>query len=80
MLYSKLKSSIGLEQYLSELTSFKNRQILTKYRTSDHCLQIETGRYKNIPRQQRLCNIRNHKVRLPRLRTLYLISESSFPP
>jgi hypothetical protein len=25
-LYSKLKSSIGLEKYLSELTSFKNRQ------------------------------------------------------
>jgi hypothetical protein len=23
----------------------------------NHCLQIETGRYKNIPRQQRLCNI-----------------------
>ena len=56
-LYSKLKSSIGLEKYLSELTSFKNRLILTKFRTSDHCLQIETGRYKNIPRQQRLCNI-----------------------
>jgi hypothetical protein len=48
-LYSKLKCSIGLEQYLSELTNFKNRQILTKFRTSDHCLQIETGRYKNIP-------------------------------
>jgi hypothetical protein len=31
-LYSKLKSSIGLEKYLSELTSFKNRQILTKFR------------------------------------------------
>lgn len=56
-LYSKLKSSIGLEKYLSELTSFKYRQILAKFRTSDHCLQIETGRYKNIPRQQRLCNI-----------------------
>jgi hypothetical protein len=26
-LYCKLKSSIGLEKYLSELTSFKNRQI-----------------------------------------------------
>ena len=45
-LYSKLKSSFSLEKYLSELTSFKNRQILTKFRTSDHCLQIETGRYK----------------------------------
>ena len=48
-LYSKLKSSIGLEKYLSELTSFKNRKILTKFCTSYHCIQIETGRYKNIP-------------------------------
>ena len=55
--YSKLKLDIGTEKYLSELSSFKNRQILAKFRTSDHCLQIETGRYKNIPRPQRLCNI-----------------------
>jgi hypothetical protein len=33
----------------TQLTSFKNRQILAKFRISDHCLQIETGRYKNIP-------------------------------
>jgi hypothetical protein len=97
-LYNKLKSSIGLEKYLPELISFKNRKKFKQFCTSDDCLQIETGRYKNIPRQQRLCNIckvvedechfllnckliiRNHKVRLPRLRTGYLISESSFPP
>ena len=97
-LYSKLKSSIGLEKYLSELTSFENIFFFYKFCTSDHCLQIETGRYKNIPRQKRLCNIckvvedechfllnckliiRNHKVRIPRLRTGYLISENSFPP
>ena len=29
-LYSKLKSSIGLEKYLSELTSFKNRKKINK--------------------------------------------------
>ena len=56
-LYSKLKSSIGLEKYLSKLTSFKNIISFYKFCTSDHCLQIETGRYKNIPCQQRLCNI-----------------------
>lgn len=26
--------------------SFINRQLLTKFRTSDHCLLIETGRHK----------------------------------
>jgi hypothetical protein len=30
-----------------------------KFRTRDHCLQIETGRYNNIPRQQRLCTTCN---------------------
>ena len=48
-----------MENYLLHISSFKNRQKLTKFRTSDHCLLIETGRYKNIPRQQRLCNICN---------------------
>jgi hypothetical protein len=32
-------------------------RVNAKFCTSDHCMQIETGRYKNIPRQQRLCNI-----------------------
>jgi hypothetical protein len=37
-LYSKLKSSIGLEKYLSELTSFKNRQILTNFAVNFYLL------------------------------------------
>ena len=55
-LFSKIKQNIGIENYLLQISSFKNRQNFTKFRTSDHCLYIETGRYKNIPRQQRLCN------------------------
>jgi hypothetical protein len=39
--------------------NFKNRQLIAKFRTSDYCLQIETGRYINIPRQQRLCTTCN---------------------
>jgi hypothetical protein len=36
--------------------SFKiNRQLLTKFRLSDHNLEIELGRCKNIPRNQRHC-------------------------
>lgn len=56
-LYSHLKSDINLEENLSQNNSFKNRQILTKFRLSDHGLKIEIGRYQNIPRDQRLCNI-----------------------
>jgi hypothetical protein len=54
-LYNKIKHDIVLEEYLIQENNFKNRQLIAKFRTSDHCLQIETGRYNNIPRQQRLC-------------------------
>jgi hypothetical protein len=53
-LYSKLKSYIKLEDYLKSERHFKNRQLLTKFRLSDHNLEIELGRCKNIPRNQRL--------------------------
>ena len=54
-LYSKLKSYIKLEEYLKSERHFKNRQLLTKFRLSYHNLEIELGRYKNIPRNQRQC-------------------------
>ena len=31
------------------------RQLFTKFRVSDHSLEIETGRYKNITREERIC-------------------------
>ena len=52
-LYSKLITDIKLEDYLKLAKIFNNRQLLTKYRTSDHQLEIELGRYKKIPRHQR---------------------------
>lgn len=53
-LYSKLKSDVNVSDYLN-LQNFNSRRILTKLRISDHNLEIELGRYKNIPREQRLC-------------------------
>ena len=53
-LYSRLKNDIILEPYLLQLSNFKNRQLIAKFRLSDHNLEIEKGRFKNIPRQQRL--------------------------
>jgi hypothetical protein len=52
-LYSKLKSEIEIEKYLFEEPKFKNRQMITKLCVSDHTLEIETSRYKNIPRENR---------------------------
>ena len=52
-LYSKLKSDIKLVEYLKSEKKFKNRQLLTKFRLSDHNFEIEPSYYKNIPRNQR---------------------------
>jgi hypothetical protein len=40
-----------------EEPNFKNRQIITNLRVSDHTLEIETGGYKNIPRENRNCKL-----------------------
>jgi hypothetical protein len=37
------------------IKNFENRRAITKLRTSSHKLEIETGRYNNIPRDQRIC-------------------------
>ena len=54
-IYSKLKTDIKLEDYLKLTKKINNRQLLIKFRTSDHPLEIDLGRYKKIPRHQRLC-------------------------
>ena len=45
-----------MENYLQVL-SYENRKILTKIRCSDHCLEIEKGRHRNIPRNDRICKL-----------------------
>ena len=55
-LYSKLKKNIKMEEYLKHENSFQKRQLITKFRLSDHNLNIEMGRYSNIPRENRLCH------------------------
>ena len=46
--YGILKTEIGLEQYLTEITSIKDRTNLTKLRLSNHSLMIEKGRHLGI--------------------------------
>jgi hypothetical protein len=48
-LYSKLKTDIKLEDYLKLTKKINNRQLLIKFRNSDHPLEIELGRYKKFP-------------------------------
>ena len=54
--YVTFKTNIGLEKYLQILPHFEDRRRITKFRISAHKLLIETGRYKGIPRTNRICD------------------------
>ena len=51
----QFKNQIRQEKYLSTVNDRNLRVILTKFKLSDHELNIEKGRHKNIKRQERLC-------------------------
>ena len=53
-LYKTLKLSLDKEFYLSN-HNFSLKKCFTKLRVSDHNLEIERGRYFNIPREERKC-------------------------
>lgn len=56
-LYHKIKWQFQLENYLKYVTNIRERVAISKFRTSAHNLPIETGRYQNIPREERLCKL-----------------------
>ena len=49
------KTNMNFEKYLIQIEDRKLRIPLTKFRLSDHELNIETGRHRNIPRNERHC-------------------------
>ena len=53
--YLTVKNNFGFEKYLDKIMSFEQRRTLTRFRISAHKLAIETGRYKGIPRHDRMC-------------------------
>ena len=52
---SKSKTGFVLEKYLITVNNMKHRQTLTKLRIGAHQLAAETGRYKKIPKANRVC-------------------------
>ena len=50
------KFNFRREIYLNEVENKDNKRYLTKFRISAHNLEIEMGRYKNKPRDERLCS------------------------
>ena len=53
--YKKIKTKAGYENYLSIITSQKDRISLTKLRLSNHRLMIEKGRHTKTPKEMRFC-------------------------
>lgn len=53
--YGLLKSQPGLENYLIDIKSVKERTALTKIRLSNHSLMIEKGRHQKLDRNHRFC-------------------------
>ena len=49
------------ENYLSNLNS-KSRLVLCKFRLSNHKLPLERGRYSNIERERRFCQLFNENM------------------
>ena len=54
-LYKEIKGKFEIESYLDNIPNYHLRKLITKFRCSDHKLEIETGRHKNTERKQRIC-------------------------
>ena len=53
--YNSIKSVFEREPYLDQCMGFSRRYCTTQLRISAHDLQIERGRYVNMPRKERIC-------------------------
>ena len=60
-LLRSIKPTFHRATYIDKL-SFQKRQHLAKLRLSNHDLEVERGRYINIPRQKRMCKLCNKAV------------------
>ena len=57
--YSMFKTIFRFEKYLDYIINDNFRKSLTSFRISERNLEIEGGRYYNIPRNMRVCKLCN---------------------
>ena len=57
--FKKFETNLNFEEYLNEISNIKHRQAVTKLRISSHRLSVESGRYNNIPFDERTCKLCN---------------------
>ena len=51
--YSAFKIAVKIEKYISNVKSIERRTLLSKFRLSDHRLEVEVGRYHRPKRIQK---------------------------
>ena len=54
-MYTSIKTHVARERYLSIIKNESYRKSVTRIRLSCHKFPIQTGRYKNIVQEQRVC-------------------------
>ena len=57
--YCRFKHNLNIEKYLDVIQENKYKIALSQFRISAHPLEIERGRYENIPRTERKCKVCN---------------------
>ena len=62
LLYKHIVDHITLQNYLKKPLPLLSKKLICKLRLSAHTLLIETGRYRGIPRDQRICPLCNSDV------------------
>ena len=55
--YKQFKTEPGREPYLDLINNYHLRQTITKFRCSDHRLEIELGRHNKTKLEERICKI-----------------------
>ena len=55
--FAGYKTELKMSKYLSHIANPMHRTVFAKIRTTNHSLEIELGRHRNIPRMDRVCRI-----------------------
>ena len=53
--YGRIKTEIGREEYLANISNLNERTAISKIRLSNHILMIEKGRHLKIAKDERYC-------------------------
>ena len=53
--YALFKRDVGFESYLVNVKNVAERQLITRFRLSNHRLMIEVGRHRGLGKEERVC-------------------------